>query len=67
MNFPIALEAYARIDESDELDPKYFIERQVVYNQIEADNFVANYPRSKIITKPLTADELKDPGINDGL
>ena len=61
MNFPIVLEAYARIGESDELNPEYLLERLVVYNQIEADNFVANYPRSKIVTKPLTPDELSDP------
>ena len=65
MNFPVVLEAYARIGENDELNPEFFLERLVVYNQIEADNFVANYPRSKIVTKPLTPDELSDPRIND--
>lgn len=64
MNYPIALEAYAQIEESDELDPALRLHRQVVYNEIEAQAFLREFPKSRIVTKNLTAEELQDPRIN---
>lgn len=64
MNFPIALEAYAQIEESDELNSDLLLARQVVYNEIEANNFLNDYRKSRIVTKELTAKELEDPRIN---
>ena len=66
MNFPIALEAYAEIEETDELTPDRLLAREVVHNEIEANQFLKTYSNSKnkIVTKPLTPDELSDPRIN---
>ncbi len=64
MNFPIALEAYAQIEESDELNSDLLLAPQVVHNQIEANNFLNTYRNSRIVTKELTAKELEDPRIN---
>lgn len=58
MNYPIALEAYAEIEESDELTPDRFLAREVVHNEIEANQFVKTYSKHKIVTRPLTSDEL---------
>ena len=65
MNFPIALEAYAQIEESDELNIDFLLERQVVLNEIEANNFVKRHEKNLVVTKPLSADELGDSRINE--
>lgn len=66
MNFPIALEAYAAIEETDKLTPDRLLAREVVHNEIEVQQFSKTYSndKNKIVTKPLTPDELSDPRIS---
>lgn len=64
MNFPIALEAYFEIEESDELSPDRLLAREVVHNEIEANQFLKTYSKHKVVTRPLTPEELGDPSIN---
>lgn len=60
MNFPIALEAYAAIEETSELTPDRLLAREVVHNEIEAQQFLNTYsnPRNKVVTRPVTPEEL---------
>ena len=58
MNFPIALEAYVEIEETDELTPDRMLAREIVRNEIEAKQFLKRFAKSKIVTKPLSPDEL---------
>ena len=60
MHFPIAIEAYAMIEESDELKEDFLLERKVVYNQIEVDFFTKRHAENQITTKPLNAQELAE-------
>lgn len=65
MEFPIALEAYPKIEEEDSELAKELIERRVVFNELEANQFISEHsPHNRIVTKPLTADELGDERIN---
>jgi hypothetical protein len=66
MNFPIALEAYGAIEETDELNPDLLLARKVVHNEVEANEFLKTYSsnKNKIVTRSLTAEELSDPKIN---
>lgn len=64
MTFPIALEAYADIEESNELLPEWLIAREVVHNEIEAKQFENTFSGHKIVTRPLKPNELSDPRIN---
>ena len=66
MNFPIALEVYGATEETNELTPDRFIAREVVHNEIEVQQFKNTYLKkgNKIVTKPLTPDELSDPRIS---
>lgn len=60
MDYPIALEAYVEIEESDELIADRLLAREVVHNEIEANQFLKTYSKHKIVTRPLTADELNN-------
>jgi hypothetical protein len=62
MNYPIALEVYAQIEESEELTPDLLLVREVVHNEIEVQQFFNTYSnnKTKIVTRPLTPDELNN-------
>lgn len=53
MNFPIALEAYFMIEETNELTLDRLLAREVVYNEIEAQQFLKTYSskKNKIVKK----------------
>ena len=59
MNYPIALEAYAEIEESDELTPNRLLVREVVHNDIEANQFLKTYSKYPTDQPPL-ADKSSD-------
>ena len=66
MNFEIALGGYADIAETDELTSDRLLAREVVHNEIEVQQFLNTYSnrKNKIVTKPVTLDELNDPRIS---
>lgn len=66
MDFPTALEAYAAIEQTNELTLDRLLAREVFHNEIEVKQFFKTYSNdgNKIVIKPLTPDELSDPRIS---